>query len=1518
MRKIIHVIIIIVFMIAFSQNLSYCQIQNQTISLKTGFNFISFYIKPSLSSQQLKNKFYFIEDVYSYSPSAGSFISLNEGLINAFTPGKGYIFKSSSQSDFIIEGELAPVNTNTSIKTGFNLCGFLNPLNDYKFSNLMTKYSNIKGVYKWSSSSGAFIQVLRNNNEIELLDGIDPSISRGQAYFINSNNDFTIDSLTNSIDTPPTQIQIKTVGTSANKFIYGSGNIIEMSEDSTRQTSEVKIDEKIIDQYTTEYNMVSNAFLGKMTIYLPISNNLSVDDVALLCIDPESGKSAVIRGSSQNNFLVFSLDNKNKNAMPSNSGSLDLPEPDVDSKTLYKLKGELIKKHKGEVDDAITKLKSTTQSPPFKWPFYRQYGGNCWAATWMMLLKGYKDDLLTTEHDSIHRILSKYKIGTNQGANFYTQIANIHGVKSNYAFVPKIDEISSKILEISIGADYRIIEKDMAAYMINRLNNGIPLYVSTGMHALLVTGYKLTDSKITINEENIVSNVKFYGHNPQEFFPQDLLGTELGNVDEMIKKWGIGSREEIDKDGKTIQIPGINNMTMFIFYSAKSYSTPNEHYTTIQLPDKANADNNDRDESGVLFYNKTSPLCHSGWNNSNSVGYSWYASGWLYDAIYEMKEFDDIKFKNIDVFDSSASESKLKVKIDIFRGDKGTVPENIIFSKDDSLASMIVKLEKKEFGSTTSYRLDAKKYAEYNNTMAMVTSFKNKLSNTLGIIDNFYIRIALVGNTAVMPSNVEADPLMQYDFFEPYIKESNNKIFLKFKYRKLFIKPSEPIDSIYKPGSKINFTANAGTDIIPVNNIIWSCDRTDLASFISPGELSIKGLIAAPNQASSVMRATIPNSKIIVKATVYAPASVHHEKEAEYEITVGSSTTPTPDTNGFHIEIDPPVSTPTGTTPTIEWGRQRLVAKIAASDWPVSGWDVKCLAHNQYHNYEQARYGDLSHIMIMSSMRDDASCKGGEYCITAYIDAKGTEPYKEAKINVKIADFNPGNGPVFTGNNTNLEVRVYPTQTTIYTGEKLKLSALIAGTNSSVTNIRWYLAPNDIGGKIEWNGTTCTFTAPDNDLGYGHTVYFKAAIDGKEYSASSSISVGTLRLELTGPSSLGNGETVKFQASLSDIYSGSINVPITWTNSIPECGSIVPESNGNIKMTGSYSQYYGVGRYVALKNLKSYPAQDVITATAVYQGRKITKTVNITVNEIKILFPNQVIVLQKGYSSNLNNYASVAGAQNTNMNFMNDTKEVGDGTNFQTPDYIEPYYDDYGKSNLTVKSGANKEVSEVIQLIIARPVLKEIKEYYDSGRIFQHYKAVVNIDLEYYSNHGTIKEDVAYKHGFYKKYNTNGGLVEDCIFINDKLDGLYQRYYDNGSLELKCFYNNNVLHGLYEKYGNDSKGYGEIGEYYNNIAENTWTFTSRSGRKEWEGKYIHAKKEGKWTSWYDNDNNRVQSVCEYVNNKRNGACSEWYDDANNQMSSQGQYVNDVKSGTWKQWWYPAEAGKPMTETTITY
>jgi hypothetical protein len=223
---------------------------DQIVTLKPGFNFVSFTVTPPATPAELISKNSNIEDIYLYSAAAGSFLSVSEGSLTTLAIGKGYIIKSKADTGITINGPPAATIGDITLKKGFNLLGVsrlssASAVNS--FTKLLNASSSIGGLYKWSPSAGTFLQVIRDTQDRPImLDGSDPSLKPGEAYFINAledtkisyDDDIKLQKLLAGVITDPTSDSLAAGGTyDLSKLkvyaVYSDGSTVEVTASAT-------------------------------------------------------------------------------------------------------------------------------------------------------------------------------------------------------------------------------------------------------------------------------------------------------------------------------------------------------------------------------------------------------------------------------------------------------------------------------------------------------------------------------------------------------------------------------------------------------------------------------------------------------------------------------------------------------------------------------------------------------------------------------------------------------------------------------------------------------------------------------------------------------------------------------------------------------------------------------------------------------------------------------------------------------------------------------------------------------------------------------------------------------------------------------------------------------------------------------------------------------------------------------------------------------------------------------------
>ncbi|HOT76217.1 MAG TPA: hypothetical protein PK467_10545, partial [Candidatus Wallbacteria bacterium] len=88
-----YLLLFFIFMATFLTISGTANAEQQAITLKQGFNFISFTLNPDVNAAGLKQQNSVIAEIYLYSAAAGSFLSTFDGSLVSLSAGKGYIIQ---------------------------------------------------------------------------------------------------------------------------------------------------------------------------------------------------------------------------------------------------------------------------------------------------------------------------------------------------------------------------------------------------------------------------------------------------------------------------------------------------------------------------------------------------------------------------------------------------------------------------------------------------------------------------------------------------------------------------------------------------------------------------------------------------------------------------------------------------------------------------------------------------------------------------------------------------------------------------------------------------------------------------------------------------------------------------------------------------------------------------------------------------------------------------------------------------------------------------------------------------------------------------------------------------------------------------------------------------------------------------------------------------------------------------------------------------------------------------------
>jgi len=596
----------------------------QTIELKLGFNFISFSVKPSVTPQQLKSQYLSIVDIYAYSSAAGSFLSLEEGTLTSFNTWKGYIIKVNSSISMSISGEQLQTFDNINLKSGFNLVGISRIAESLSFSALMRKYYEIKGVYKWSNSAGSFIQVVKNsNNEPEFIDGIDPNVTIGQAYFVNVSKDCIIN-VSSGQSSEIIESQQKSVSLAGGRISFNNGIALNIPASSVISPSEVTVSLVKDGIHNVEYqnvlNITMNSTFKSYDIEVPVKSGMKLKDITAILLSNDKTDFIPLPVKIDELRQIYSV-----NIAESLAPIMKSPRYNIGNAPLIVKNAIIIETHdplKWSIQtlDHINGIYEKILPMP-------KYGQEnemaCWAAAMMMFIKAYNS---SPNEKTVYNLLKKFEVEKNIG---------LKNVEMDYSPYEQLidNEIITNTGATAVDKPVWYNSENLNDYVIKEILGGRPVLLFMPSHTVVVAGFQ-SQKKGTEPE-----TIKYILNNPAA--PQ-----RFGSIGDNHFPSDYVSYEELNAMGAGKN--SINKMPMSAFkpMTIKKALNPNRPLQTIQMPDFNN----------VSFLNNNRIIESINWSNKGSEGYAFVNR----PQDSEVSSFDIIKL--ISPIYNSFPYSKITVK----------------------------------------------------------------------------------------------------------------------------------------------------------------------------------------------------------------------------------------------------------------------------------------------------------------------------------------------------------------------------------------------------------------------------------------------------------------------------------------------------------------------------------------------------------------------------------------------------------------------------------------------------------------------------------------------------------------------------------------------------------------------------------------------------------------------------------------------------------------------------------------
>lgn len=126
-------------------------------------------------------------------------------------------------------------------------------------------------------------------------------------------------------------------------------------------------------------------------------------------------------------------------------------------------------------------------------------------------------------------------------------------------------------------------------------------------------------------------------------------------------------------------------------------------------------------------------------------------------------------------------------------------------------------------------------------------------------------------------------------------------------------------------------------------------------------------------------------------------------------------------------------------------------------------------------------------------------------------------------------------------------------------------------------------------------------------------------------------------------------------------------------------------------------------------------------------------------------------------------------------------------------------------------------------------------------------------------------KETGQKEGHYRRYNSEGILLEEATYLNDSLNGTRVLFHPSGDTLLTETYRMGAFHGPFSAF------------YDNGVLELT-------------GDYVDNAMSGEWRRYYSSG--KLMEIVTFANNEENGPFTEYYE--NGKLKASGNYLNGDK------------------------
>ena len=393
-------------------------------------------------------------------------------------------------------------------------------------------------------------------------------------------------------------------------------------------------------EYPSSQNVIrinSERKINSGIIKIPIIESTTTDKISMVLITQDN-KLIKLTGNVDNSSGYFTVDlNQFVNINQSSASKISYSA--TEDRYDYTM---AIDRIDNEFKSIIINQKKVDD---LKMPFYKQYYNDCWAPTWLMLLKGYKGSDLNNKFNTIYKIHHQMCLAKDEGIatymghqlyyvpivvkwiqdNVMIPIGVIPDVTVTHSGYFNIENKTKELTGFTFAHRNFYTDYSFARYIIQQTSKKIPVMVFVCNHVFLILGYEIPNSHEIPNYndfEDAVKNktMKFIVHHPHS--------------DQYYKSFTFNTFDTFRQ-----LITGDKLYITYSAYSGKPLLDSNK-LISIQMPDNE-----------ILFKNNSTEVSNVEWDHLCEEGYK-LTNARQYN---EISEFDSIHIKNINIYNTSGN-----------------------------------------------------------------------------------------------------------------------------------------------------------------------------------------------------------------------------------------------------------------------------------------------------------------------------------------------------------------------------------------------------------------------------------------------------------------------------------------------------------------------------------------------------------------------------------------------------------------------------------------------------------------------------------------------------------------------------------------------------------------------------------------------------------------------------------------------------------------------------------------------